>query len=201
MQYILLADRWLLAVLFLITGLAKVKHIKAFSEAVDRYGIVPRLLVAPLAATLPFVELGLGLMLAAGAWLLVAGSLAAVLFAGFGGAIGWNVAQGRRFDCGCGVGGGAPLSWGLVLRNFVLIILATTIAVGPSSALALWPGSAVPAHSPAATALLPIPLIVVLGCLLVRLAIDFQPVDWLPRWASSRENWPDSTRPHRSLGQ
>jgi len=72
-QYILLADRWLLAVIFLAAGLAKVKRTEAFAQAVSRYGIAPGPLVAPFAAVLPFVELALGLALAAGALPTVAG--------------------------------------------------------------------------------------------------------------------------------
>ena len=193
-QYVVLADRWFLAAVFLVAGLTKVRRTEAFSKAVDRYGIVPRPLVAPLAAVLPFVELGLGLMLAAGIWPVVVGSLAAALFVGFGGAISWNLAHGRRFDCGCGVGGDAPLGWGLVLRNFALTILAAAIAVGPSTALAFWPGAAIPAHSPAGTALMPIPLIVILGCLLGRLAMYSRPVNWFPHRVGIRGPSPDSIR-------
>lgn len=188
----MLADRWFLAAIFLVAGVAKAGHTEEFTEAVDRYGIVPRPLVAPLAIVLPFVELGLGLALAAGVWLVVAGCVAAVVFAGFGGAISWNLAHGRRFDCGCGVGGDAPLGWSLVLRNLALTILAAAIAVGPSTALALWPGAAAPAHSPAGTALIPIPLIVILGCLVGRLAMDFRPVKWFPRRVGARGPRADS---------
>jgi len=184
-QYILLADRWLLAVIFLAAGLAKVKRTEAFAQAVSRYGIVPGPLVAPFAAVLPFVELALGLALAAGALPTVAGWLAAALFAAFGGAMAWNLVHGRRFDCGCGVGGGAPIGWYLAVRNLALIILATVVAVGPSAALAIWPWSAIPANSPPGTALIPVPLTVILVSVVARLAMNFEPMSWLASTARS----------------
>ncbi len=188
MQYAMLADRWLLAVILLVTGISKMKSAEAFSEAIGRYGIVPRPLVPPLAAVLPFTEIVLGLALAVGAMPVAAGPAAAALFVAFGGAISWNLAHGRRFDCGCGLGGEAQLSWGLVLRNLALTVLAAAISVGPSAALAVSPGVPIPAHSPGGTAFLPIPLIAILGCLLGRLVMDAEFAKSFPRQAAGQGN-------------
>jgi hypothetical protein len=47
--------------------------------------------------------------------------LALALFALYGAAITINLLRGRQhIDCGCG-GDGTPISWGLVLRNAVLL--------------------------------------------------------------------------------
>jgi len=176
--YILLADRWFLAVLLLIAGLAKVRHAGPLAETVGRYGILPRRLVPLFAAVLPVTEVTLGVALAAGILPVLAGSLAAALFVGFTGALSWNLLRGRQFDCGCGLGREAVIGWNLAVRNVALTVLAAGVVAGPAVDLALWPGAAVPVHSPPAAALLPIPLIVIMASLLVRLAGQHWPGDW-----------------------
>ena len=54
--------------------------------------------------------------------------LAAALFSLYGAAIATNLLRGRQhIDCGCG-GEGTPISWGLVLRNAVLLLIALPLS-------------------------------------------------------------------------
>ncbi len=89
------------AVVWVAAGAAKLPDIRAFQILVDRYGILPASLVGPFAWGLPFVEIGVGLYLAAG--LFVRGSALAgtVLLAVFLAAQGSAWARGLALDCGC----------------------------------------------------------------------------------------------------
>ena len=68
----------------------------------------------------------LGVLPALASW------MAFVLLLGFAGAVGWNVAHGRRFDCGCGAAHDTAVRWGLALRDLGLAAIAATVALGPS---------------------------------------------------------------------
>jgi hypothetical protein len=125
-------------------GLAKLRHRELVPGVVANYRLLPHALVAPVAALLPIVELGLGLGLIAsvftGGDLRLLGLPAAALFVVFAGAMAINIRRGRKaIDCGCGRSQlRQPLAWGLVARNCVLAALVALHALPPPS-----PGKAV----------------------------------------------------------
>jgi uncharacterized membrane protein YphA (DoxX/SURF4 family) len=89
------------AAVWIGAGAAKLPDMDGFRTLVERYGILPHVLAAPFAFLLPFVEIALGLYLAAG--LFVRGTAAAgtALFAVFLAAQAAAWARGLNLDCGC----------------------------------------------------------------------------------------------------
>jgi hypothetical protein len=111
-------------------------------QAVRAFG-VPRPLVAPVAATLPFAELGvaLALIITASA---VAGAIAALVLLGlFITGISVSLARGRQPDCRCfGQVHSAPVGWKTLIRNVAFAAAAVVVvAAGPGSSLSDWSSS------------------------------------------------------------
>ncbi len=113
-----------LAVILLVGGWQKMRDPEVFAAAVENYRLLPDGLAMPTARLIPWIEILAGGMLlfpescALGA-LLTAGLLAVVTAA-----VAINLMRGNRaIDCGCGSLSSQPLSWGLVLRNGVLLLL------------------------------------------------------------------------------
>jgi uncharacterized membrane protein YphA (DoxX/SURF4 family) len=170
MSYALVASRWTIALLLWVAAARKLSDFGGFRETVERYGVVPPLLLSAVARLLPIVEIVLGLSLAAGVMLSIAGLLAGLLMLGFAVSVAWNLVSGRRFDCGCGLGQPALISWRLVLRDVGLAGLAFFGALGPSTQLALLTNRGVfGAPSASVSVLVPIPMIIVLLACAARL--------------------------------
>lgn len=144
MGLFLLAARWLIAGIFLRSGLAKAVGLAAFREAVANYQLLPPGLVPVAAAVLPFAEIAAAVLLAAGVVPVVVAAAVAVLLVVFAVAIAVNLARGRVFDCGCAGSAVAPskISWRHVVVDLVLAVAAAAIAVAPPSAADLWRGPA-----------------------------------------------------------
>lgn len=174
MPYVAIACRWILGSVFLAAGLAKAGRPSELAAAMQRYGLLPRPAVRPLAWGLPAFELLLGASLVAGAVPLVAASLAGVALTVFGSAIAVNLRRGRRFECGCGFMDGAEISWMMVLRNGSLLIVALFVVFAPKSGLSVAPGPTVfsSGHVPSASRLIAMPLLAILIVAAVRLALS-----------------------------
>lgn len=148
MALVLLAARWLIAGLFLRSGLAKAAGLADFRSAVANYRLLPSVLVRPVAVTLPLAEIVAGFLLAIGVLPMVVAAILAALLVVFATAIGINLARGRVFDCGCAGSAAVPrmISWQHVATNLVLAVLAAAVAVASPSALELWRGPVSPVH-------------------------------------------------------
>jgi len=135
--------RLVLAVVWTWAGWAKIADPDAATRAVRAYEIFPEFLVKPIAWGLPFVELGLALLLLIGLACRPAAWVSAVLFVGFIVMIGSAWARGLSIDCGCFGGGGATNGVDGaryaqdIVRDLVLLGLAVFVALGPSSFLSL----------------------------------------------------------------
>jgi len=96
-----LAVRLIAAGIWIMAGAAKIPQIQAFQILVQRYGILPGFLTGPFAHVLPFLEIAIGLYLAAGLFVRGTALLGTALFATF------LIAQlsawirGITLDCGC----------------------------------------------------------------------------------------------------
>jgi hypothetical protein len=129
-----------LALLFLDASLHKLRDFAAFRAALAGYALVPRWGVAAAATGLVGFELGVAAALVVPAAGGAPALAAAALLALYAGAIGVNLARGRR-DIACGCAGPAsrrPLGAGLVVRNLALAGLALAAAL-PSGARPLHP--------------------------------------------------------------
>lgn len=127
MDIVLLLVRLLLAVVFVVAGLAKLADRAGSRKALLDFG-VPAMFVAPLAILLPLAELALAVALipTASAWWGAIGALALLLL--FVAAIGYNLAHGRTPDCHCfGQLHSTPAGWPTLIRNLILVCLASFI--------------------------------------------------------------------------
>ena len=104
----------------------KARTFAVFAAVLADYRLLPPALVAPAARVLPLAETALAAGWLSGSARPFVAGLTAGLFAVYGTAIAVNLLRGRvHISCGCGLGGtagaGQLLSWGLVLRNALLI--------------------------------------------------------------------------------
>ena len=129
--------------LFLLAAVHKLTALESFRATLNAYQLLPAALIAPLSLCVPLIEVILGV-----AWLLAIEAVpvapaSALLLAAYTAAITINLLRGRvHIDCGCGMASSAgrdpQLSWGLVIRNTLLIVAAlaaslplTDRAIGP----------------------------------------------------------------------
>lgn len=91
--------RWGLAALFIFSGLTKLVEPVQFAVLIDAYGILPEVLVMPVALLLPAVEVAAG----GGLIVNVRGSLTTitVLMVLFMVVLGYGIWMGLDVDCGC----------------------------------------------------------------------------------------------------
>lgn len=143
MEGSVLAARFVVALVLLLAGAAKVRRTDEFARAVDGYKILPRTLVRPVAATLPWLELGCGLTLAVGVATRIVATVTVVLLAVFTAAMGIALLRGMRIDCGCfgATTSGRASGW-TVARNVLLIFVALAVVARPPTTLAAWPAAA-----------------------------------------------------------
>lgn len=127
MDILLFLIRILLASVFLIAGLAKLKDRAGSYQAMIDFGL-PKRLAQPLGLTLPLIELAVALLLIFNttAWIGAIGMLSLLLI--FMIAITYNLAKGRQPDCHCfGQVHSAPIGWDTVVRNGLLALLAAFV--------------------------------------------------------------------------
>jgi uncharacterized membrane protein YphA (DoxX/SURF4 family) len=139
MEIALLVARVLLAVVFVVAGLAKLADRAGSRQALRNFG-VPAVLTTPLGLLLQLAELALAVALLprVSAWYGALGALALLVL--FMATIGYNLARGRTPDCHCfGQLHSAPVGWPTLARNGALAALAGLVVwqgwtnAGPSA--------------------------------------------------------------------
>ena len=132
------AIRLAAASVWIIAGAVKVPQIQTFQLLVQRYGILPDALSGPFAYILPFLELALGLYLAAGLFVRGTALVGTLLFAVFLTAQASAWARGISLDCGC-FGTALETTVGplTILRDFGLGIPTFLMLAFPARALSL----------------------------------------------------------------
>jgi len=125
------AAQVILTLTFVSAAVAKIRHTGELIGVVQNYRLLPAWAVEPSARLLPWAELAVAasvpLLAPAGA---IAGGLLLTLF---GIAMAVNLRRGRaHIDCGCGQSALTQrLRWGLVWRNFGLLLLVPLAALPP----------------------------------------------------------------------
>lgn len=131
-----------LAVVLLVGGWQKLRDRALFQATLDNYQLLPESLLPVAAVLLPLWEIAAGALLLPGPTRGVGALLAAALLLAVTAAVAINLLRGRRnFDCGCGGFSGSSagdvgeqqLSWGLVVRNAILIA-AVVLCAGEEAA-------------------------------------------------------------------
>ncbi len=120
----MLLARLVLALIFVVAGLAKLADLAGSRQALRDFG-VPARLATPLGTLLPLAELAVAVALVptVSAWWGALGALVLLLLFVVG--IGYNLTQGRQPDCHCfGQLHSAPAGWSTLVRNLVLAAVA-----------------------------------------------------------------------------
>jgi uncharacterized membrane protein YphA (DoxX/SURF4 family) len=97
----------ILGVVLLVAGGLKIGNLPKSAMAVRAYELLPVSLANFLGYTLPWIEIGLGLLLIVGVTVKISGALGALTMLAFIIAIAQAWARGLSIDCGCFGGGGA----------------------------------------------------------------------------------------------
>ena len=140
MHWFSLAGRLVLAAVFAAAAVTKIGDPPTMVRAVRAYQLVPEPAVRPLAYALPYVELGVAVLLLLGLGVRYAAAVTGLLLVVFlvGVASAW--ARGLRIDCGCFGGGGVtddPQYTLEILRDTGLLVVAGVVTLLPRSALSL----------------------------------------------------------------
>jgi uncharacterized membrane protein YphA (DoxX/SURF4 family) len=131
-----------LAALWLAAGLAKVVDPAENVRAVRAYEVLPESLVPLVGYGLPFLEIGIGLLLLVGLLVRPAAVASAVLLVVFIAGVTQAWARGLTIDCGCFGGGGqvAPEDTRYlqeIVRDTVALAAALLLAWRPSTPLSI----------------------------------------------------------------
>jgi uncharacterized membrane protein YphA (DoxX/SURF4 family) len=121
LRWTLLALRVILGAVFLYGGYVKLKDPWAlFAMGIDSYHLLPYRFVEPLARTLPWFEVVLGVWLIVGLWLRVSSVAVSLLLLVFFTAMVHARLAGQEINCGC-FGPGEPISKWTLLRDGSLL--------------------------------------------------------------------------------
>jgi len=104
--WLTLLARLILGAILLVAGALKVPNLPKSAMAVRAYEMLPIPIANFLGYTLPWIEIGLGLLLIVGVTVKISGALGALTMLAFIIAIAQAWARGLSIDCGCFGGGG-----------------------------------------------------------------------------------------------
>jgi hypothetical protein len=92
-------SRWSIGLIFIYAGIIKLLDPRTFAVLIDAYGIVPEILLIPLAIMLPALELaaGIGLLFDTEKSLSIISGLLLLFIA----ILGYGIWMGLDVDCGC----------------------------------------------------------------------------------------------------
>jgi uncharacterized membrane protein YphA (DoxX/SURF4 family) len=106
--WITLLARLILGGVLLVAGALKVGNLQKSAMAVRAYELLPTTIANFLGYVLPWLEIGLGLLLILGVAVSISGLFGAIIMFAFIIAIAQAWARGLSIDCGC-FGGGGPI--------------------------------------------------------------------------------------------
>jgi uncharacterized membrane protein YphA (DoxX/SURF4 family) len=133
-----LLARFGLAAIFLISGGLKAADPRQTVVSVRAYDLFPESLVTFIAATLPYLEIALGVLLVLGLATRLAAVLGAVMLVLFIAGVISAAVRGLSIDCGC-FGGGGPVEAGQtaytaeILRDLGFLALAGYLILRPDT--------------------------------------------------------------------
>lgn len=135
---ITLEARIFLLLIFLLSGVSKLRDLEGARKAIRAFGS-PDILVAPIAYLLPCLEITIALLLFFPSLALVGGGMSIALLLLFIILIGRVIRRGEQIDCHCfGRAHSAPAGWNAIARNFWLLILASLPLVRSSTGLSVF---------------------------------------------------------------
>lgn len=127
---LLIAGRLILAVIFVAAAYMKLKAPWIeFAGSLNAFEILPEWALEPVAKTLPWCELALGVALISGIWQRWFALVASLLLAFFFTVMLRSYIVGLKIDCGC-FGPGDALGPKTLARDFSMLALAVAVTVG-----------------------------------------------------------------------
>ena len=140
--WLTLFARLILGGVLLAAGALKIGNLQKSAMAVRAYELLPVSLAHFLGYTLPWIEIGVGLLLITGALVRISGLIGAVTMLAFIIAIGQAWARGLSIDCGCFGGGGAidpedTKYLSEIIRDIGLLILGIYLYLYPKGRFGL----------------------------------------------------------------
>jgi len=130
LRILLLLGRLVLGGIFVYAAYAKLRNPwMLFGMSLDSYHMLPDWAIAPIARSMPWVEMSLGLLLLAGWGLQWVGACASAMLVVFIGAMIHAQSRGLAIDCGC-FGIGERLGPKTYLRDGLFVALAIAVTVG-----------------------------------------------------------------------
>lgn len=91
----------ILGLVFVISAIGKIMDLSAFGKVIHSYSVVPDSWVAALALIIPYLELGLGLMLVLNLFPETAGAIGLIMIFSFTTISMYRYFNGDVSDCGC----------------------------------------------------------------------------------------------------
>lgn len=122
--------RLFLGLIFLSSALGKLVNRAQFQQAVLNFAILPSVVARIYSMFLPWTELVLSLALITGFALRPVALILSFVIISFTTAIAVNLKRGRSLKCHCyGILGNSTISWGIVARNALLLMLAVVLLI------------------------------------------------------------------------
>jgi hypothetical protein len=135
---VLLAAQLGFGLLWLTSGVSKLRNLHAFAAGLRQYDLLPPAWVPLSAWFIPIVECGLALFFLVGRAVPMAAFISAGLLLIFSSAVIVNLRRGRRIPCHChGLVRSPAISWGLVVRNAGLVLTGLVLLNYPPQGFAV----------------------------------------------------------------
>ena len=140
--WLTLLARLILGAVLLVAGALKVPNLPKSAMAVRAYEMLPIPIANFLGYTLPWIEIGLGLLLIVGVTVKISGALGGLTMLAFIIAIAQAWARGLSIDCGCFGGGGSvdpedTKYLSEIIRDLGLLLLGIYLYYYPKGRIAL----------------------------------------------------------------
>lgn len=140
-EFLSLAARFTLGIIFLVSGAEKIGTLDAFATAIAHYEIIPEVASNLFASLIVWTEIAIAVLLIAGAAVRGAALTSGVLLTLFIVAILSAMARGLEIDCGCfAPGSGAEpeqVGWPKVFEDLALLAGAVFLIYFPKSPLTI----------------------------------------------------------------
>jgi putative oxidoreductase len=126
----LIAGRLILGAIFVVAAYMKLKAPWIeFAGSLNAFELLPEWALEPVAKTLPWAELALGVALISGIWQRWFALIASLLLTLFFSVMLRSYIVGLKIDCGC-FGPGEELGPKTLARDFSMLVLAVLVTVG-----------------------------------------------------------------------
>ena len=127
---LLIVGQVALAAIFLLAGYAKLRQPwLQFAVSLNSFKILPDSALEPMAKTLPWCEVALGVAILSGVWLRWFSLVASLVLGLFLSVLARSYLMGLQVDCGC-FGSGEALGPMTLVRDSTMLALALAVTIG-----------------------------------------------------------------------